>query len=240
MKVDSPWERLGKDHFWSVVDSNHNSIISRQLTGCKDILDLGCGYGSLTHHLRKLNFNCVGIDSDPISIENGKLLFPDLEEDHLLLCDAIGLDFHENQFDGIVLRDTLHHLYQESDLDKSFSEIERVIKSNGILVIFDPNPNFLLKILRKLSKHEDAQCSYQEALELLKYRGWNVHKLSFHEIIALGLSGGYVGTEFIPSWNAMHSWILDLNNYLVTQLSRTRLGPQLLLRYCIKAEFIKQ
>lgn len=135
------------------------------------VLDIGCGYGSLTNHLSQLGFQVTGIDSDVEMIRRGKSLFPELKEENLQIMDAVKISFQDGFFDAVNLRDCLHHLYQEPNINSIFLEIERVLQPNGLLVIFDPQPNVVLRFARILAKHQDEQCSEEEANNLLVSRG---------------------------------------------------------------------
>lgn len=240
MKIKTPWKRLDKGRFWKVVDAEHNRLIADQLTDCRTVLDLGCGYGSLTAYLSQIGFVTYGVDSDQQTIDKSKLLFPSLHNEHIKVMDANSLDFPDNRFDAVVLRDTLHHIWEEGDSENAFSEIERVLKPRGILVIFDPNPNFIVRISRWIARHQDAQCTFQEASTLLSQRGWIIRRTFFSECFALALSGGYVGVELTPRWPFLHSALIIANRAASQLFSKIGLAPTLLWRYVIKAETPKQ
>jgi len=236
MKIKEPWKRLEKGHFWQIVDAEHNRLISEQLKGCTDILDLGCGYGSLTSYLTEVGFNTYGVDADENVVTKAKQLFPSLSSENIQVMDANFLDFQDERFDGVVLRDTMHHLWEEGDIEQSFGEIERVLKPGGTLVIFDPNPNFIVLTSRWIARHQDAQCSFQTANDYLLSRGWIIKETFFNEFFALALSGGYVGIELVPKWPIWHKALIKTNRNVSEFLSRMEIGSKILWRYCIKAE----
>lgn len=235
MKIDQSWERLKKGHLWHFVDMGHNKQIAKQLSGCNSVLDLGCGYGSLTAYLNSANINTVGIDSDEQVVKIAHELFPTTSPDHFQVMDGESLSFPNDRFDGIVLRDTLHHLWEETNIESTFDEIERVLKPSGILVIFDPNPSLILRMCRYIARHKDAQCSYQEALALLQQRKWKIQNTFFTEFCALAVSGGYVGIELSPGWIFFQKIILDFDRIMTNVFSRLGLGSTFLWRYCITA-----
>lgn len=241
MKIENAWRRLEDGHFWQLVDREHNRLIAEHLINCQEVLDLGCGYGSLINYLRSRGIRAYGVDTDPQIIERSKLLFPSLDgEAYLKVMSAEALDFPDNQFDGMVLRDTLHHLWEEGNIEKALNEIERVIKPGGTLVIFDPNPNFILKASRWIARHQDAQCTYQQAIALMAQRGWDIEFMDFVEFFALALSGGYVGVEITPRrWPSLHTTILTINRIASQIISKLGLGPALLWRYLLRVEVHK-
>lgn len=234
MKIASPWKRLQGNHFWRAVDREHNRIIIEQLAGCTHILDLGCGYGSLTAALQQAGFQAVGVDADAEQIAQARALFPEAAN-ALFPMDAARLQFPDQRFDAVVLRDTLHHLWEEADTTRAFSEIERILRPGGRLVIFDPNPNFVVRTARRLIAHQDAECTFQEARTWLEQRDWKIQRQFFTELFALPLSGGYVGLELVPAWPALHPPLIAANRILSSALSRWGLGPHLLWRYVLTA-----
>jgi len=240
MKIKTPWKRLDKGRFWQAVDAEHNRLIASQLIGCREVLDLGCGYGSLTAYLTQAGFITYGVDADRQAIDKSKLLFPSLHPEYINVMDANSLDFPDNRFDGVVMRDTLHHIWEESDVENAFSEIERVLKPEGTLVIFDPNPNLIVRTSRWIARHQDAQCTFREATTLLSQRGWLIKRTFFSECFALALSGGYVGVELTPRWPFLHGALLIANRAASQLFSQLGLGPAVLWRYVISAETPKQ
>jgi len=52
--------------------------------------------------------------------------------------DGVNVPFADNEFDMVISRYALHHF---PNIQKSISEISRVIKSDGFLFISDPAPN---------------------------------------------------------------------------------------------------
>lgn len=236
MKIETPWLRLKPGRLWQLVDQEHNRLIASQLAGGAKVLDVGCGYGALTAYLAGNGFDPMGIDLEPQVLAMARELFPGLPPDRIKTMGAESLAFPDHHFDGVVLRDTLHHLFQEGDIDKAFSEIERVLKPTGRLVIFDPNPNLVVLTCRWLARHQDARCSYTDAHALLSRRHWVVKRTAFADAFALALSGGYVGIDFTPAWPALHQAVIVTDRLISRCLLRLHLGKHLLWRYLIMAE----
>ena len=96
------------------------------------VLDVGCGKGFLLYELTQAvaGLKVQGIDISEYAVENSK------EEirGNLKVADAVSLPFEDNSFDLIISLNTLHNLYCY-DLDKAFSEIERVGKKNKYIVV---------------------------------------------------------------------------------------------------------
>lgn len=81
------------------------------------------------------------------------LFFPNIiktdiifSKDLNLVCDATKLPFGKSVFDLVILKDSLHHI---PDLNAFFREVERVLVRSGIVLIADPNWNFLSQLIFK-------------------------------------------------------------------------------------------
>jgi len=230
MKVKQPWQRLG--HFWGKVDGKHNQLICKYIQGQK-ILDIGCGYGSLVNYLRLTgNYEAVGIDTDAESLRIARQLCPNGK---YILKNKKELEFPDASYDTVILKESLHHIYRESDFNYLFHEIRRVLKEEGRLIIFDPNPNFVVRWSRKLIAHKDPECSISDALALLKKFDFRIEKSCFFECLALPLSGGYVGLNLIPNISIINKLLLYWNDLFSHIINRALLGKALLWRYLIVA-----
>ena len=100
----------------------------------------------------KLNSKVVGID---ISIEaallartRGARCAPDLSA-QLAVCDIRRLPFAANSFDLIVSDSTLDHFHRKDDIGTALSELSRVLKPGGTLIItMDNKTNFTEPLFR--------------------------------------------------------------------------------------------
>jgi SAM-dependent methyltransferase len=116
----------------------------------KIVLDYGCGVGSITQKVATLNpSKLFGIDISEVSInkaiEEAKKL--NLKIDYSVdNCEKT--KFEAETFDLVFGSGILHHL----NLEKSVSEINRVLKNNGEMVFLEPlGTNPLINFYRKLT-----------------------------------------------------------------------------------------
>ncbi len=230
MKLAHPERRLAPGAFWREVDEEHNRYVAERLPG-QSILDVGCGYGTLTDHLSRLGKKVVGIDQDPESVRvaRSRNLAGEIVEGRFEGRFASG------SFDHVVLRDVLHHLYAEGDLSASLAEIRRVLKCDGTLVVLDPNVHFLLRLCRRLMAHRDAECPLEDARAALERAGFEIREVQFYELFALAASGGYVGICWVPPIRRLHRALIALNRRLSSGIARTRMARSLLWRYRLVA-----
>ena len=128
MQIQNPWQRLQRGNYWRLVDRDHNRIIARQLSGCRDVLDVGCGYGSLTRYLQGRGFQVTGADVDEDALELARSLSPGVDPHVFRMMSGDRLDFADGRFDAVVLRDTLHHLHGEADLDRAMKDHDQALK----------------------------------------------------------------------------------------------------------------
>jgi len=97
-------------------------------------LDLGCGWGRNLIPLLEQGFNVIGLD---ISKEGLKKAKEKLEErklaTKLIHGESTKLRFDSESFDFVVSLGVLHHQKWE-DIQKSFREINRVLRRDGYLI----------------------------------------------------------------------------------------------------------
>jgi len=230
MKIQNPEKRL--QQFWGKVDQKHISTFSKFVKGTK-VLDMGCGLGTTTATLSKMGFSCIGIDYDSGTVEYCKKTH---NQCNFHIANAEALPFDNEAFDTIILRDALHHFYGEANFEKVKKEILRVSKKNARIIFFDPNVNFLLRTMRKLTAHKDEECKYETALEIAKELNLKIIHKSFNTLYSLPLSGGYVGINFVPNVAIVHSFILGSEKVAEKIVNFFGLGRQLCWRYLIVGE----
>jgi ubiquinone/menaquinone biosynthesis C-methylase UbiE len=99
------------------------------------VLDLGCGTGLLSNAIRnKTNF-VVGIDLTEKMLEQAAEKNRNISPSILYVCgDGHRLPFFDQQFDIVMTRLTIHHFHDPS---KILSEIHRVLKKGGKLIVAD-------------------------------------------------------------------------------------------------------
>lgn len=106
-----------------------------------NILDVGCGTGVFLDTLvinSRYQWNIKGIDINENSIKKAS---SDIR--HNILKESINhTNFKNNFFDVITCYDVLEH---SSNISKSLTEINRILKTDGILVIQVPNNKSLMR-----------------------------------------------------------------------------------------------
>ena len=186
------------DGFYGRVDSRMNSIIAQWVSG-ETVLDIGCGFGPLTESLRKQGFRSIGVDLLAECVGEGLKRYPEAD---LRVAKTEDLEFPDKSFDTVVLKDVIHHVYEEDDVAEFLAGVRRVARRR--IVIFDPNPMFFLLSARKLIGHVDPVCGPKDAMRVVTEAGFKIVHLGYSELFAFPLSGGYVGPVLLPG---MPRWI---------------------------------
>lgn len=231
MKIENPHLRLLS--LWGHIDRQHNELIASRVIG-KRILDVGCGYGALVEFLRRRGYDTVGIDFNEACITAGKSLFP---QANLRLANAEELNaFDSDLFDPLVLKDCLHHLVGEGDVRKAFQQFRRILKRQGRIIILDPNPQFILRVARKIIFHLDPEATPELAKSLLVEEGFSVRGLVYYEVLGLALSGGYVGPRLVPNLTFLNRTVAISNRLLSSCVTRLGAGRHICWRYLVYAD----
>jgi SAM-dependent methyltransferase len=114
------------------VHDDDLAIIGRHLSGrAGRVLDLGCGPGQITGHLRSLGVDAIGIDLVPEFVAHARATHPDGVY-HLGSMRA--LDAPDHSVAGILAWYSLIHM-PPPDLDGALAEFRRVLAPGGALVI---------------------------------------------------------------------------------------------------------
>lgn len=216
--------------FWGEVDQKHIQLFLPHLK-LGEVLDLGCGMGSTSNKLSKFDgLKITGVDFSFGELEIAKKLYPHIT---FIQANAENLPFENDKFDNIILKDALHHFFEEADFNKVISEIKRVLKPDGKIIFFDPNINWMIRTLRRHAKHVDAECDFETAIHILNSNGFEITSSSFNTLFSLPLSGGYVYKNYIPHNKLLYKLLIAIENFLEKPVNFLRLGRYVCWRYLI-------
>ncbi len=106
------------------------------------ILDVGCGVGTFAYHAAKAGAAAYGADYSDASIDTAKKLadkFGILDKIQYKCCDVCRqLPYPNSLFDKITAADFIEHI-TTSQKEELLSEMVRVLKPDGEIIIFTPN-----------------------------------------------------------------------------------------------------
>ena len=146
-----------------MVDQKRMKIVASCIPDHSRVLDLGCGAGTLIPVLPP-NCSYVGVDHVSRLIESNKENFPQHFFRQIELRECI-LPFNSGAFDVVVLAAFLGSLKNPRIL---LSEVSRVLKSRGLVVVSTPSRtggrlHEILASLRILDKEPSAEVVWSRA-----------------------------------------------------------------------------
>jgi len=128
------------------------------------MLDAGCGTGiySFTLARRMKSINAIDIEKEKIDYGKKVNLWKDIKFEKMDLCN---LKFPKENFDLIICSDVLEHIKNDKE---AFSELARVLKENGTLLITVPYLSEKNKKDYKKYNHERAGYNEEHINEMCK------------------------------------------------------------------------
>lgn len=126
----------------------HNTIfefITNEEPGL--VLEIGCGKGDLTTKLSKKYKKIVSFDISSGGINKARQRIEKNCICEFLISDATKLPFCNNIFDTVIFSEVLEHTL---DQKKCISEIHRILKPNGVLILTTPNSGGIHRNLKKI------------------------------------------------------------------------------------------
>ena len=113
----------------------HRYATVLELARDKDILDIACGEGYGTAALALVARTAVGVDLDPESVRHASARYMAMNVG-FRTGDCTQIPAGDASFDLAVSFETIEHLTEQ---ERMLSELKRVLRPNGMLVISSPN-----------------------------------------------------------------------------------------------------
>jgi len=139
-----------------------------------EIVELFCGRGNGLVALERLGFSCIeGVDISP------RLVARYHGPASLLIGDCRRLPFADQSKDVLMVQGGLHHLPAlPDDLEQVLSEMHRIVRRNGRVVIIEPWNTSFLKIVHAVSHLQLARriSSKLDALEAMIENEWYTYQ----------------------------------------------------------------
>lgn len=180
------------------------------------LLDVGCGDGSLTYHLKDKARLVVGVDGGHENCLEScskriRAQCADLNAPHLPFRDGV--------FDAVACLDVIEHVLDPRHL---LREAARVLRPGGVLVLTTPNIRyygFIVSLLRGRFPHTSG--------DPVGYDGGHLHYFTFADIRELLREAGFaaIGEFGLYRWTLLTAW------------GRVKEGIKALLGDYIKREF---
>jgi len=172
----SKYLSLENYHWWFKARRDMIFKLLKRENKNSHILDAGCSGGALVTYLHKKNFKHIyGIDIDHKSIEhcNNNGL------DNVFLMNCTELMFDDESFDIVICSDVLEHVSNDVTALKEFN---RVLKPNGIIILFVPAFNFLWSVHDQTNRHYRRYVS-NDLICKLRANGFKIEKSTYWNVI---------------------------------------------------------
>jgi len=146
---DTRWQSV--DKYYAIIERRvrfWDDFLSARSPG-RRVLECGCGVGNYTLRLAELGAHITGIDLSETAIKKAQATASSagLKVDYRRM-DGEALDFQNHTFDIICGAGILHHL----GLERSFAEIARTLKPDGVAVFMEPlGHNPLINLYRRVT-----------------------------------------------------------------------------------------
>ncbi len=127
----------------------YEDFLSQRASG--EVLEYGCGPGSLAFFLAERGAQVTGIDISPVAIEQSRAKAEKLgvaDRTRFEVMNAEDLQFEPGSFDLVCGTGILHHL----ELDGAFAQLAKVLKPGGEAVFIEPlGHNPIINLYRRLT-----------------------------------------------------------------------------------------
>lgn len=100
----------------------------------KRILDLGCYDGTFLSLIKNRKNDFYGIEASDYGFQEAKA--KGIKVDKFFMRDGVKLPFENDFFDLVIIGEIIEHIY---DTDFFLTEIKRVLKKSGYLLVSTPN-----------------------------------------------------------------------------------------------------
>lgn len=105
----------------------------------KKCLDYGCGCGHIIEYFLKDGINMYGVDMSPESVSTVNEKFAKYANwEGAFVFDGNRLPYTDDEFDVIICTEVIEHILQK-DMELFLTELRRILKSDGILLVTTPN-----------------------------------------------------------------------------------------------------
>ena len=158
-KSSENYDRIIHDELASFRTEGWQKLIASQVNGENGlkVLDCGCGPAFFTIILSRAGFRVTGIDAAQGMLEKARANVKRYEvQAEILEMDCNELRFEDNTFDLVVSRNVTHTFV---DHVRVYSEWKRVLKPEGVLLIFDANwhlPAAIPELMEESLRREKA------------------------------------------------------------------------------------
>lgn len=126
--IAEDWHHSRQGKFWPDI-----LFFQRFVKTGEKVLDVGCGNGRFLSVLENKDIDCTGLDNCQPLLDIAQARFKDKAK--FVQGDVLNLPFNDNQFGVVVCIAVLHHIPSMELRLKAMSELKRVLKPGGTLIL---------------------------------------------------------------------------------------------------------
>ncbi|MFH1783737.1 MAG: methyltransferase domain-containing protein [bacterium] len=145
------------------VTRQYVGFVVKEAQGCKTVLDLGCGPGLSSYMLKEQGFIVTGLDISQQFLDVSK--HKESQTLHFIQGNVCALGFADNSFDIIACHELIEHIVK---VDEALTEMKRVVKGGGKIIILAPNLFSPLSALRAVFMAGEKAPFYASRLNALR------------------------------------------------------------------------
>ncbi|WP_022851259.1 class I SAM-dependent methyltransferase [Limisalsivibrio acetivorans] len=120
-----------------------------------DVAEIGCGEGRMTRVLADISRGLKAVEPDRSAIEKAKAVLPDIEF-YCRSAEDTGLNSYS--FDVVLFSLSFHHV---SDMESALSEAFRLLRTDGEIVLIEPEENCELMKICAVFDIEESRRLYE-------------------------------------------------------------------------------
>ncbi len=183
----SHWWYVGMQRIMSTILENH---ISWKTKGAR-VLDVGCGTGGTLEQLNRQT-QATGIDLFPQALKYCR----QRRLPRLIQASVEALPLRENTFDLVTCFDVLYHQAVVNDV-QAISEMVRVLKTGGWLLIREPAYNFLRGSCHDRAVHTGRRYRATKLKQKLESAGLDIDRITYANAFLFPLAAA---KRLLESW----------------------------------------
>lgn len=197
-----------RDHYDAISGNyeSHDPTIGKRLRKIlsyvdfskKTVLDVAGGTGYIGQTIKQMGGTYINIDISKNMLARARDKLSSVEGDHLLvLCDAHRIPLRDERVDAALVSEVLEHVEKPR---RVLSEVARVLRPNGTIIITNPNPFWALiqfmaeKVKYKAPEGPHKYISHRELMRIIEAAGFSILT---------------VDIDFMPSDRSIWRWFED-------------------------------
>lgn len=135
-------QREARFKLWNILIKN---FLQKFISPESRILEIGSGWGEFIDQIKAKEKFAVDIDESFRQYVDKDVVFSSQ--------NVCSLNFKPDTFDHVFLSNVLEHLETKQSVSKAISELKRVLRPGGTLIIIQPNFKYCWKVYFDFSDH---------------------------------------------------------------------------------------